>query len=41
MKFVRTALLVAFAALACAAVATAGRGITVKGSDTMVILGKR
>ena len=41
MKLLRTALLVAFAALACAAVAVAGRGITVKGSDTMVILGQR
>ena len=42
MKFVRIATLAAlFATLAFAAVAVAGRGITVKGSDTMVILGQR
>ncbi|MBI5170299.1 MAG: phosphate ABC transporter substrate-binding protein [Candidatus Eisenbacteria bacterium] len=42
MKFFRTLpLAVALATLALAAVAFAGRGITVKGSDTMVILGQR
>ncbi len=42
MKFFRTLSLAAtLAILAFAAVAFAGRGITVKGSDTMVILGQR